>query len=98
MLGDAQLFARVTEAMASPFLNEGVTHVVASSFLYERIARGAALTPGADGLVHEYAEKYRRLFARPYTEIPPAYMSFAFSDPTIRIVDIREADEPAVSR
>ena len=76
----------------------GVTHVVASSFLYERIARGAALTPGADGLVHEYAEKYRRLFARPYTEIPPAYMSFAFSDPTIRIVDIREADEPAVSR
>jgi hypothetical protein len=76
----------------------GVTHVVASSFLYERIARGAELAPGTGGLVHEYAEKYRRLFARPYVEIPPAYMSFAFSDPTIRIVDIRAAVEPAVSR
>lgn len=75
----------------------GVTHLVASSFLYERIAQGAALAPGAGGLVHEYAEKYRRLFTRPYVEIPPTYMSFAFSDPTIRIVDIREEAEPAVS-
>jgi hypothetical protein len=76
----------------------GVTHLVASSFLYERIARGAALAPGTAGLVHEYAEKYRRLFTRPYVEIPPRYMSFAFSDPTIRIVDIREEGVPAVSR
>ena len=29
VLSDAELFARVTEAMAAPFLNEGVTHVVA---------------------------------------------------------------------
>lgn len=29
VLGDAELFARVTEAMAAPFLDEGVTHVVA---------------------------------------------------------------------
>lgn len=77
---------------------EGITHVVASSFLYERIARGAALAPGTDGLVHEYAERYRQLFARPYVEIAPTYMSFAFSDPTIRIVDIREEVAPVVSR
>jgi len=76
----------------------GVTHLVASSFLYERIAQGAALAPGAGGLVREYAEKYRRLFTRPYVEIPPTYMSFAFSDPTIRIVDIRAEAAPAVSR
>lgn len=76
----------------------GITHLVASSFIYERIARGAALAPGASGLVHEYAERYRRLFTRPYVEIPPTYMSFAFSDPTIRIVDIREGSAVAVSR
>ena len=29
VLGDAELFARVTGAMAAPFLNDGVTHVVA---------------------------------------------------------------------
>lgn len=76
----------------------GVTHVVTSSFLYDRIARGAALTPGAEDVLHAYAEKYRRLFTRPYVEIPPTYMSFAFTDPTIRIVDIRDAPDPAVSR
>jgi hypothetical protein len=80
----------------------GVTHVVATSFLYERVARGAARGPARRDLVHEYAERYRRLFLLPYVEIPPAYMTFAFSDPTVRIVDIRGADgaapAPAVSR
>lgn len=77
----------------------GVTHVVATSFLYGRVAAGAARAPGGHELVHEYAEKYRRLFLLPYVEIPPVYMTFAFSDPTVRIVDIRGDPRPAaVSR
>jgi hypothetical protein len=30
------------------------------------------------------------LFARPYVEIAPAYRSFAFSNPVIRIIDMRD--------
>ncbi len=69
----------------------GVTHVVTTSFLYERMQHGATLASPQPSIVYEYAEKYRRLFALPYVEIPPAYMTFAFSDPTVRIVDIRGA-------
>jgi hypothetical protein len=46
----------------------------------------------------QYAERYRRLFLLPFVEIPPAYMTFAFSDPTVRIVDIRGTDDPAPAR
>ena len=38
--------------------------------------------------VYERHEKYEELFAYPTVEIKPAYHSFAFSNPTIRIVDI----------
>jgi hypothetical protein len=34
---------------------------------------------------------YRDLFTLPYVEFAPAYRTFAFSNPVIRIVDLRES-------
>jgi len=41
---------------------------------------------------------YRRLFRYPYVEIRPAYRSFAFSNPVIRIVDLRGRPAPCLPR
>jgi hypothetical protein len=70
----------------------GVTHVVASSFQYGRLAFGSRLE-GQPDYIYEFHGKYEDLFRHPYVEIPPRYMSFAFSDPTLRIVDIRPRPE-----
>ena len=72
----------------------GVTHVVASSFAYERYYRGAELPGQADYIYRGHAQ-YEQLFSLPYVEIRPQYMSFAFSNPTIRIVDIRPLRDAA---
>lgn len=68
----------------------GVTHLVTSSLMYDRYELGASL-PRQDGKVYEAWRKYEAIFSHPYEEIRPAYMSFAFSNPVIRIVDIRDA-------
>lgn len=33
------------------------------------------------------------LYSYPYTEIKPAYKTFAFSNPVIRIIDIRDPEK-----
>jgi hypothetical protein len=68
--------------------NKGVTHLVASSFMYDRFIYGNRLKSQAEG-VYEAYRKYEELFDYPFTEIAPPYKSFAFSNPTIRIIDIR---------
>lgn len=70
-------------------VNERVDYLVASSFTYERFLVGATL-PGQDPRIHEDYERYMELFARPYVEIAPEYRSFAFSNPVIRIIDMRD--------
>ncbi len=74
----------------------GVTHVVASSLMYERYEFGGRLA-GQTPEVYAAAAKYRDLFSLPYIEIKPEYMTFAFSNPTIRIIDIRGARQPVRS-
>ena len=61
--------------------------LVASSFMYDRyfFAEGLA---GQDDSVVERAEIYTDIFSRPYTEIKPAYKSFAFSNPTLRVIHL----------
>lgn len=66
-----------------------VKYLVASSFLYERYEYGAKLSV-QDPKVYRRHNAYKELFMYPYVEIKPAYKSFAFSNPTIRIVDIAE--------
>lgn len=43
---------------------------------------------GQSDKVYAMSRGYRELFKHPYTEIKPPYKSYAFSNPTIRIVDI----------
>ncbi len=66
----------------------GVAFLVASSFTYERYYVGGRL-PGQDPAVYERHAQYERIFRHPFVEIRPAYKSFAFSNPTIRIIDLR---------
>lgn len=63
-------------------------YVLASSFMYDRYRVGSRL-PDQDPSVYETQARYEALFARPFIEIAPAYRGFAFSNPTIRIVDLR---------
>ncbi|GJL79723.1 MAG: hypothetical protein NPINA01_27120 [Nitrospinaceae bacterium] len=67
----------------------GVDYLVVSSFVYDRYLRGGKLQ-GQSQRVYELNEKYGRLFSRSFIEIKPEYKSFAFSNPVIRIVDIRD--------
>lgn len=66
----------------------GVHYLLTSSFFYDRISFAAGLRHKAD-IILSCKNNFDRLFDLPYTEIKPAYKSFAFSNPTIRIVDIR---------
>jgi dolichyl-phosphate-mannose-protein mannosyltransferase len=66
----------------------GVEYLLVSSFVYDRYLMGGKLE-GQNQRVYELYEKYGRLFSHPYIEIKPEYKSFAFSNPVIRIVDIR---------
>lgn len=66
----------------------GVEFLLVSSFVYDRYLKGGKLQ-GQNQRVYELYEKYNRLFSQPYMEIKPEHKSFAFSNPVIRIVDIR---------
>jgi hypothetical protein len=68
----------------------GVDYLVASSFMYDRYATGARLRDQRPEIYRIHA-LYVDLFTRPYVEFAPAYRSFAFSNPVIRIVDLRES-------
>jgi hypothetical protein len=66
-----------------------VKYLVASSFLYERYEYGAQLSDQKQKVYRRH-NAYKELFLHPYIEIKPVYKSFAFSNPTIRIIDISE--------
>ncbi len=71
---------------------QGVTHLAVSSFDYDRYLFAAKLAnQGAS--TYRRAGAYEAMFRLPTIEIRPAYRSFGFSNPVIRIVDIRR--EPA---
>jgi len=66
----------------------GTRYLVASSFMYETLS--LVCNPGpCSEQPRLYYEGYRRLFRYPYVEIRPIYRSFAFSNPVIRVVDLR---------
>ena len=67
---------------------KGVAFFVSSSFMYERFEFGSTL-PDQHPFVYKTQEKYKRLFALPFVEFKPEFRSFGFSNPTIRVIDIR---------
>ncbi len=57
---------------------------------YERY-RIASRLKGQKQIVYLIQRKYEHLFSHyPVQEFKPAYRTFAFSNPTIRIIDIRQ--------
>ena len=75
----------------------GTALLVANSFMYERY-RLAASYGAPNPWVHQRVERYEKLFRYPCVEIRPRYKSFAFSNPTIRIIDIRGQRGPKNER
>lgn len=71
---------------------EGVNYLMVSSFMYGRYEFASKLkyTPEE---IKKINDVYQLLFQQPYVEIQPAYKSFAFSNPAIRIIDIRGLNE-----
>ena len=78
----------VTELDVEQERKNGVAFLVSSSFMYERFEFGSTL-PDQHPSVYKTQEKYQRLFARRFVEFKPEFRSFGFSNPTIRVIDIR---------
>jgi hypothetical protein len=69
--------------------NEGTQFFVASNFFYDRILFAKNLKKCPETIVNVH-NQYRKLFSMPYIEFKPKHRSFAFSNPTIRIINIQE--------
>ncbi len=67
--------------------DRGIRDVVVSSHNYDRFEMGERLRWQPDQ-VYDLAARYRALFTCPYDEIKPAHRTFAFSNPTLRIIDL----------
>jgi 4-amino-4-deoxy-L-arabinose transferase-like glycosyltransferase len=68
-------------------------YIAVSSFWYERVL-DAVSSPGQTAETHEAHRRYQVLFQQPFEEIGSAYGSLAFSNPTIRIVDVSRLADP----
>lgn len=90
-LGEGMTKRHLTEVDILEAKKSGVAYLIASSFNYERFFIGAQWSL-QQPKVYEMHKKYVRLFSYPYIEIKPAYKSFAFSNPVIRIIDIRDPE------
>jgi guanyl-specific ribonuclease Sa len=67
--------------------NQKVRYLASSSFMYDRYFLGNKLK-NQHKRIYKYYREYQSLFSYPFIEVKPAYKSFAFSNPTIRIIDI----------
>lgn len=71
----------------------GIQYAVVSSFSYDRYLDIVKYRDLQADWVVSTMNKYLISFEKlPYEEIKPAYKSFAFSNPTIRIIDLRDAE------
>ncbi len=71
----------------------GVTHVATSSFVYGTFARGSRLAGQADYVYARHA-RYQELFEYPFEEFAPGAPGLGWSQPTIRVLDIRTPRPP----
>jgi 4-amino-4-deoxy-L-arabinose transferase-like glycosyltransferase len=71
----------------------GLTHVLVSSFRYERYLEGAGMKQQRPA-IYDLGAFYEDLFRQPYEELAPLNPSYAFSNPTLRLVDIRKMQLP----
>jgi hypothetical protein len=83
-------------------LGPAARYLVASSLLYGRYEYGAAVGGPGNAAATGTWTKYQAIFAAHfYCEIRPAYMTYAMSNPTIRVIDLsappRDGAPPACS-
>lgn len=78
-------------------LADGTAFFVASQFSWRQYFRGSRLKEQpAD--VYRLHRQYERLFSHyPYVEFRPAYRDFAFSNPVVRVIDIRKSRLPTTA-
>jgi hypothetical protein len=87
--GEGRSVRSLVELDPAAWRARGVDYLVASSFMYDRYATGARLRNRRPEIYWTH-ERYLELFRLPYVEFSPAYRTFAFSNPVIRIIDLRE--------
>ncbi|MDG2305872.1 MAG: glycosyltransferase family 39 protein [Candidatus Binatia bacterium] len=86
-------FATLTSVDLDAARRGGVTHVATSSFVYDTFARGSRLATQND-YVYQRHERYQELFEYPYEEFAPDGPTLGWSNPTVRVLDIREPRPP----
>ncbi len=69
---------------------DGVSYIVASSLQYDRYFFATLLPSQQEAAFISIRQSYVELFRYPYVEFLPRYEGYAFHNPTIRIVDIRQ--------
>ena len=72
---------------------DGITHLVASSFVYDTFARGSRRA-GQAPYVYDRHERYQALFAYPYVEFASVRPDLGWNNPTIRVIDIQTPPPP----
>ena len=87
-----QIIRSLADVDINVWKSRGFSYLVASSFQYDRYFFGRKLE-GPDPEIYRAYERYKKLFSYPYREIKPAYKSYAFSNPVIRIIDIRNPSQ-----
>jgi hypothetical protein len=68
-----------------------IRYLVASSLMYDRFADGVGTGAPSSAKAERIWSHYQALFRLPSCEIRPRVMSFSFSNPTIRIIDLQAA-------
>lgn len=87
-----EIVGKLTDVDLAAWQAQGFEYLVASSFQYGRYLYGEKLKNQGQ-IVYDTAERYHKLFEFPSREILPDYKTFAFSNPVIRIIDIRHKGE-----
>jgi hypothetical protein len=86
-------FQPVADTSLNELSDQHFDYLVVSSFVYQRYEYGAKLA-GQDDYVYKRNNAYQEFFKYNYQEIQPDYKTFAFSNPTIRIIDISKNRQP----
>lgn len=71
-------------------LSPDTKYLAASSFAYERFKTGRWYKNNRVKDIPEKWRFYEKLFEAPYIEFKPEYRTYAFSNPTIRIIEIED--------
>ena len=73
-------------------LDRRIRYLVASGFLYGRYEFAAKINSKYATKAELIWKRYQVIFHIPYKELRPKFRSYAFSNPTIRIIDLQAVD------